>query len=240
MQDQLRKFGKQDDTENFFNVADKLQTILDSLESQSPNQQTMLLRVTLPTSARSNRLSKTKRTPLTSNERTDDEVISSHDIETTCLQSLPGNEDSHSRSKHLSKKVHHSPNVEVDLDLETVQQAFLENNMHEKIADHINKVINTPEVIDNDVGRNGSNVGVEVGTTPSAMSVEKELNSMIKTIVEQTECDPSFEKILDEIVADAADTANPPVSEESDNYPVNSWSESSTPQRPSSLPPRDK
>ncbi|XP_044741084.1 serine-rich adhesin for platelets-like isoform X2 [Chrysoperla carnea] len=257
IQEQLKKMGRSDDNEpEMVNLSEQLQLLFESMESTSPTQ-TMLFRVTLPSSSgRSNRVqSKSVRNDRgkraiahveidNGNEVSDencnewscedniDNCNDALDVNTTPLESLPGNEGSPPVLKNRRKSitVHLEKNIdspEKCLDFNVVQKAFLDNTeLHEKIAQNINKVINTPEVtiLQNEI----HNAGIDLLNT--GPGIDKELNSIIKTIVKETENDPAFEKLINGIVVE-----NQEVSEDSDSR-LNSWSESSTPQRPSSIP----
>lgn len=82
--------------------------------------------------------------------------------------------------------------------------------LHKKIAENINRVIHKPvlgETVENVGSHLSSNVTAEpsnaenpIVVTGSCDGMLQELNQTIKTIVEQTEQDPVFERFLDEII----------------------------------------
>jgi len=89
-------------------------------------------------------------------------------------------------------------------------RALLDNTeLHKKIAENINRVIHKPgpgESPENSENHPFSSTTGDPGSTetyPTASSCDgvlQELNQTIKTIVEQTEQDPVFERFLDEII----------------------------------------
>lgn len=80
-----------------------------------------------------------------------------------------------------------------------LQQALLEHTqLHEKIAENINRVMRTPGdgVVEPQIHLD-ANLDIPPTTCDSMM---QELDQAIKTIVDQTEQDPLFERLLDEII----------------------------------------
>ncbi|CAH2004573.1 unnamed protein product [Acanthoscelides obtectus] len=122
------------------------------------------------------------------------------DVETTPVHTLPGNicSGNHERGpKKSAKKAARSPRIEDEevqsrdgdqtptsaelVNTEVLAQTLLENKeFHEKIAQTINKVVENQH---RDSG---------------------ELDKTVKTVVKETEEDPIFDKLLDEIIGSAA------------------------------------
>lgn len=83
--------------------------------------------------------------------------------------------------------------------------------LHKKIAENINRVIHKPgsgETLENVGSQLSSNVTAEASGAETPVVVAgsscdgmlQELNQTIKTIVDQTEQDPVFERFLEEII----------------------------------------
>ncbi|XP_044261882.1 uncharacterized protein LOC123009557 isoform X2 [Tribolium madens] len=125
-------------------------------------------------------------------------VISSSvgsEVDTTPAHTLPGNnseENEPAITKTPKKKStrNKSKDKEEIMDVsEVLTQTLLENHeLHEKIAETINIVRNTPET-----GRNTTEEHVSAGAA-------KELDAIIKTVVQRTEEDPVYNKLIDEII----------------------------------------
>ncbi|EEZ97475.1 transcription initiation factor TFIID subunit 3 [Tribolium castaneum] len=128
-------------------------------------------------------------------------VISSSvgsEVDTTPAHTLPGNnseENEPAITKTPKKKSTRSKSREKEeiLDVsEVLTQTLLENHeLHEKIAETINIVRNTPET-----GRAATEEHVSAGAS-------KELDALIKTVVQRTEEDPVYNKLIDEIIGTA-------------------------------------
>lgn len=86
--------------------------------------------------------------------------------------------------KHLNKS---SDNQQIS---DVLAQTLLENHeLHEKLAETINDVFNSPDKsknVNNDKNKDGAS---------------NEFNETVKTVVRRTEEDPIFEKLIDEIIA---------------------------------------
>ncbi|XP_049835868.1 uncharacterized protein LOC126281191 isoform X2 [Schistocerca gregaria] len=130
------------------------------------------------------------------------------------------------------KKTHSEENDSNEsVDIALLQQALLENKqLHEKIAENINRVMRIPS--------DGlSESQLPVAPPPESMPVPcdgmmNELDQAIKTIVHQTEQDPLFESFLEEILG--------PIEEEVSSSPAAGDCESDTEETGSGSPhPRE-
>ncbi|XP_047096806.1 protein NPAT [Schistocerca piceifrons] len=130
------------------------------------------------------------------------------------------------------KKTHSEENDSNEsVDIALLQQALLENKqLHEKIAENINRVMRIPS-------DGTSESQLPVAPPPESLPVPcdgmmNELDQAIKTIVHQTEQDPLFESFLEEILG--------PIEEEVSSSPAAGDCESDTEETGSGSPhPRE-
>lgn len=110
------------------------------------------------------------------------------------------------------------------MDFSVLTKVFLDNHeLHEKLAENINKVILTPEVPAQPPVEQAITNKPESTAVYSA-SFNNELDHMIKKVVEQTESDPLFENIIFEAL-------DPSVEETSDDCEERRISNTSTPRK---------
>ncbi|GLV42136.1 hypothetical protein CBL_04905 [Carabus blaptoides fortunei] len=152
-------------------------------------------------------------------------------IEATCLNSLPGNTSGTKegildcyehveditktpkrKAQHIRKSRSNSANVEgndENLDLTMITKALLDNHeLHEKIAENINKVIYTPDLNTTVGDPAGQDLLCEQNPVTSELNTNfcvsnnftMELDNAFKKIVQDTESDPVFEHLLEEVI----------------------------------------
>ncbi|GJQ68969.1 hypothetical protein Trydic_g6154 [Trypoxylus dichotomus] len=145
------------------------------------------------------------------------EEHASSELNTTPLEDLPGNSHDFNHTPGRRGGIKTNKNTAVEEfdsgdspdngqeeveDIEVLKQTLLEHTeLHEKIAEHINLVINTTE----------ANKAAEE-------KLSHELDSAVKAIVERTEADPIFEKLIGDLIGstEQCDTIDRRYSEETD------------------------
>ena len=116
------------------------------------------------------------------------------ELEATPAHELPGNSSIDSdgslpktpKKRNPKNKCKEKEDV---VELEVLTQSLLEKHeLHEKIAETINTVMNTPEV------------AKPVTDEHISAGASKELDAVIKTVIQRTEEDPLYNKLIDEII----------------------------------------